>query len=186
MEELDRIRPIFQLKNVRRQTKVKDGTESSADHSWACAVLADYFITRYSLVLDRTKVMKILLYHDLVEVESGDTYFMGDLSDKEDRENKGATALKNKLPSALAEEYGRLFEEYREAKTPEAQFAHAIDKLEPCIHLLDHKDEWRKKGFTEKNLREKKQPAIEKVPVLFDFFNQLMEFLKQNDYIPEK
>lgn len=69
MEDYKKVLVLYQLKAVYRACDVDDRKESSAEHSWGCMILADYFLSKMKLKLDRTKVMDILLYHDLVEVE---------------------------------------------------------------------------------------------------------------------
>jgi len=184
MSELDKLRTVFKLKEVCRNIPVQSRKESPAEHSWCCMVLADYFLQK--IEVDRSKVMDLLLYHDLVEIESGDTYFMDEESVKKQkkREEEGFKALHKKLPPELLEKYIKLHNEFQEKKTIEAKFAHAIDKLEPVIHMLDYKEEeWKNGELTEKYLREKKEKSFEPFPEIASFFEDIMSYLKENKYI---
>ncbi len=104
------------------------------------------------------------------------------MKEKPQKEKIGLEILKKKIPKKLLEEYVKLFKEFKENKTREAKFAQAIDKMEPMIHLIDYKEEWRKFGINEKVLREKKQKYIEPFPELLKFFNQVILYLKENNY----
>lgn len=75
MDELQRIRKLYKLKSVYRDSSVGNRKESSAEHSWSCLMLADYFIEKMNLKIDRIKVYELLMYHDLVEIEAGDTLY---------------------------------------------------------------------------------------------------------------
>lgn len=183
IKDLEQIRTLLKLKEVERFTIVKERQESTAEHSWACMILADYFLTKHP-ELHREKVMDLLMYHDLVEIEAGDTNWLDpDKEAKEKREEEGFLRLKKKIPSSLAEKYHRLHHEYIEHKTQEAKFAHAIDKLEPCIHYLDYPKEWHKMKLTEALIREKKQPSFEPFPEIMEFWEDLIIFLKKNNYL---
>ena len=73
MDEINKIKKLYELKKIYRSTKVENRFESSAEHSWSCLILADYFINKYHLNINKQKVFELLLYHDLVEIETGDT-----------------------------------------------------------------------------------------------------------------
>ncbi len=93
--------------------------------------------------------------------------------------------LKNKIPKELKEEYNYYFKEFEENKTKEAQFSKAIDKLEVLIHMLDYKEEWIKQKWTEKKLRQFKEHYFIPIPEIHSFFNDLVKYLKTNNYFIE-
>ena len=187
MQDLEKINILLKLKEVNRVTRVLNRNESSAEHTYGCLMLADYFLNKFKINLDKEKVMQLLLYHDFVEIESGDTYFMDEegIKNQKTKEQAALRIIQQKIPQEISQKYVQLFNEYEEAKTPEAKFAQAIDKLEPMIHALDYKKLWHEKGFTEKNIREKKQKPMESFPELLTFFNEIMEFLKTNGYFKQ-
>lgn len=182
INELNKVRTLLKLKEVNRYGVVKDRQESSAEHSWSCMVLADYFLEKYGYDIDRTKVMDLLLYHDLVEIESGDTYFLGDSHKKEIKEEAGFKRLLTKIPPSLEEKYSKLHIEFIDNKTPEAKFAHAVDKLEALIHFLDYKELWLKEGYDEKLIRKMKEPPLKDFPELQRFLEDIIDFLKKNKF----
>ena len=73
MDELQRIRKLYKLKCVYRDSSVGNRKESSAEHSWSCLMLADYFMKKIKLKINKMRVYELLMYHDLVEIEAGDT-----------------------------------------------------------------------------------------------------------------
>lgn len=73
MEDLDGIRYLYRLKEIERLNSVGSRRESAAEHSWSCLVLADYFMSRSDTGLDRLRVYELLVYHDVIELEAGDT-----------------------------------------------------------------------------------------------------------------
>jgi len=170
MKELEKIRILFKLKEVERAGRIKERAESSAEHTWACMILAEYFMKRINVKVDELKVLKLLLYHDLIEIESGDVFILDEKAKKHQKENEqqAFNILISKVPNNLTEEYNLLWKEHEDRKTIESRFAHAIDKLEPIIHWLDYREEWRKEGFNEQKLREKKER----------YFNDFPEIMK--------
>lgn len=73
METINKLRKFYHLKNVDRDAVVGKRKESSAEHSWSTLILADYFLNIMNdKSLNRLKVYELLLYHDIVEIESGD------------------------------------------------------------------------------------------------------------------
>jgi putative hydrolases of HD superfamily len=130
-------------------------------------------------------VMGILLYHDLVEIEAGDTY----VHDKEaqktknQREKKGLAILKRKIPEILVKRYIALYEEYKECKTDEAKFANAIDKLDPIIHSLEKGHSWAEWDLSEDDVREAKERHMVFSKEFTEILEELIAYLRQGKLI---
>jgi Predicted hydrolases of HD superfamily len=145
---------IDKLKQVYRKTKILDRTryENDAEHSWHLAmmaiILAEYANDRS---VDIYKVLKLLLIHDLVEIDAGDTYAYDSTgqSSKKEREIKAAQRLFSLLPEDQGLELMSLWEEYDLHNTMEARFASALDKLQPLLfnHLNDG-EIWKENNIT--------------------------------------
>jgi putative hydrolases of HD superfamily len=163
MEDIHKFRIFNKLKSVYRFNSVDDRKESSAEHSWSCLILADYFITKHKLSIDRLKIYELLMYHDVVEIETGDLPLHPDIArtDKKEKEKIAKKLLHDKLPEPLNDKFIELFTEFEEQNTKESRFAKAIDALEAEIHELDYKEDW--KGWTEEFLRESKLKYIEEI-----------------------
>jgi putative hydrolases of HD superfamily len=177
-----KIRRFYDLKKVERACSVMSRKESSAEHSWSCLILADYFLSQMEEDLDRLKIYELLMYHDVVEIETGDIDLLDENSrlHKKEVEEKAMHVLKEKIPAVLSEKFLNLFMEFEAGETQEAKFARAIDALDAEIHELDYKEDW--KGWTEEFLRKKKGPLFEEFPALKEAFEQTTAFAKENAY----
>lgn len=185
MKELHKLRTIYKLKNIERATSVGKRKESSAEHSWSCMILADYFLNKINQKLDRLKVYELLLYHDVVEIEAGDVNLIETEKRKQKQllEKKAARKLKKELPTHVGVKFVRLFQEFEDSKTVEARFAKAIDALDAMIHELDYKKDW--KGWTEEFLRKTKAPLFQEFPELQEAFEDIMNYLLKERYFEQ-
>ncbi|MFH1063781.1 MAG: HD domain-containing protein [Candidatus Woesearchaeota archaeon] len=186
MKELEELKHLIRLKEVERRGEVGDRRESTAEHTWACMILADHFIKMVKQPLDELKVMKIIMYHDLVEVECGDVFIL----DTEARKNKkvdeknGSRILADKIPASISKDFLDFFEEFEACETPEAKFAMAMDKMEPIIHWSVYSTKKLKSlGWNEEVIRKTKEKYMEPFPELLKFFNDWIEHMKEEGYI---
>ena len=143
---------IDALKRIIRQNKILDGSrrENSAEHSWHLALFA-LILAEYGHDVDPIRVMTMLLVHDIVEIDAGDTFIYDTkgLKDKKCREQQAADRLFNLLPSDQAVFLRAAWDEFEERTTPEAQFANAIDRLQPLLHNERTGGyAWRRHGIT--------------------------------------
>ncbi len=142
---------IDRMKEIGRQTYLADGSrkENDAEHSFHLAVMA-YLLAEYANEpLNREKVMIMVLVHDLVEIDAGDTYAYdpeGNLT-KADREKKAADRIFGLLPPDQGTELRGLWEEFEARETPEARFAAVLDHMQPVL-LTDRADgkSWKEHG----------------------------------------
>jgi putative hydrolase of HD superfamily len=141
------------LKSVLRRTYVvgTERYENSAEHSWqlplAALVLAEYA----EEPLDLCRVLKMLLVHDIIEIDAGDTYCYDEQGalDKAEREGRAADRIFGLLPADQAAEVHALWAEFEAGTTPEALFANAVDRLMPLLHnYFAQGRSWREHGIT--------------------------------------
>ena len=127
------------------------------------------------------------MYHDLVEIETDDVCISKQDKEtklsKQEKEALAAEKLKGEIPDTLKEKFYSLFQEYEENKTPEAKFANAIDKLDPFLHELDYKEDW--KGWSEEFVRRKKEKYFEGFPAIKEVFEQAMSFANENSFFEQ-
>jgi putative hydrolases of HD superfamily len=146
---------VDKLKEVFRQTVCTQSrrAENDAEHSWhlclAVIVLSEH---ANSPGLDVLKVLKMLILHDLVEIDAGDTfaYDTAGRAGAHEREALAADRIFGLLPADQAVEFRALWDEFEEVATPEAKFAAAIDRFQPC--LLNCSTEgaaWKRHGVTQ-------------------------------------
>lgn len=181
MKEINKFRTIYELKKVYRENSVEKRKESSAEHSWSCLILADYFMSKHDMKLDRLKVYELLMYHDLLEIETEDVPLNPENNRIEKNEEKEIKILENKLPYPINLKFIDLYKEYKERKTKEARFSKAIDVLDAQIHELDYKEDW--KGWTREFLVEQKIKYVKEFSPLEEAFNEVVEYLIENDFL---
>jgi putative hydrolase of HD superfamily len=165
---------VDKLKEVFRQTHCIQSRrpENDAEHSWhlclAVIVLAEHANTR---PIDVLRVLKMVVIHDLVEIDAGDTfaYDTARMAGQHEREAVAADRIFGMLPSDQALEFRALWDEFEERKTPEAKFASAIDRLQPI--LLNSSTQgaaWKRHGVTEDRVRARNAHIAEGSRVLWE------------------
>ncbi len=144
---------IDRLKSVVRRSYLLSGErrEDSAEHSWHVAVMALLLSEYAEAPVDVARVVKMLLVHDIVEVDAGDTlvYDAAGNADKAEREGRAAERLYGLLPEDQGRELAALWREFEAAETPDARFAAALDRLMPILHNVHTAGRaWREHGIT--------------------------------------
>src|SRR5690606_13001631 len=128
---------IDRLKRILRRTSLVGGDrrENSAEHSWHLAVMAMILAEHANEPVDALHVLKMLLVHDIVEIDAGDTfaYDVQANQDKEAREQAAAERIFGLLPADQRDEIRAMWEEFDARVTPEARFANAMDRLMPAL-----------------------------------------------------
>ena len=137
-KRLEFMREIDRLKSVYRQAWLADGSrnESDGEHCWHVSVLALLFSDLIEEKgLDLLKIVKMLLIHDIVEADAGDTYAFDKNAnlDKKEREERAAERLFGILPLGQGAEWKECWREFDAEKTPEAVFAALLDKIHPVL-----------------------------------------------------
>jgi putative hydrolase of HD superfamily len=149
--QLQFILEIDKLKSVYRRTYLIDGArhENSAEHSWHLAMLALILAEHANEPLDVAKVVKMVLVHDIVEIDAGDTYIYDAQGDKAERERIAADRVFGLLPEDQEAEFRGLWEEFETGATPEARFAAALDRFIPQLHNYHTQGRsWKEHGIT--------------------------------------
>lgn len=143
---------IDKLKSVFRRSYLLSGerNENSAEHSWHVAMLAMILAEHVEEDVDLSRVVKMLLIHDIVEVDAGDTlvYDTAAAAKKAESEKRAADRIFGLLPDDQRSEFVECWEEYEESQTPEARFAMAVDRLMPMLHNYHTRGRaWRENGI---------------------------------------
>lgn len=125
------------VKNIFRQTYLADGRrkENDAEHSWHLALMAVLLKEHMNEDADVARVMIMVLIHDLVEIDAGDTYAYDEkgAQTKREREVKAAERIFGILPEDQGRYFRELWEEFEAYETPEAKFAHLLDNFQPIL-----------------------------------------------------
>ncbi|QUO31038.1 HD domain-containing protein [Faecalicatena sp. Marseille-Q4148] len=131
------IKEIDKVKSIFRQTYLADGTrkENDAEHSWHIALMAVLLKEYVSEDVDVAKVMTMVLLHDLVEIDAGDTYAYDSegAKSKREREVKAADRIFGILPEDQGMYFRELWEEFEAYETPDAKYAHLLDNFQPLL-----------------------------------------------------
>lgn len=128
---------IDKVKNIFRQTYLADAgrKENDAEHSWHIALMA-YLLQEYAeKPVDVSKVMLMVLIHDLVEIDAGDTYAYDDAGaeTKRAREEAAADRIFGLLPEDQGKYFRELWEEFEAYESPEGKYAHLLDNFQPLL-----------------------------------------------------
>lgn len=152
-EQLAFVLEVDALKSVVRRNYLADGSrlENTAEHSWTLALMAVVLAEHAVEPVDVGKVVKMVVVHDLVEVDAGDTYIYDPaaVAGQAEREAVAADRIFGLLPEDQGKELRALWEEFEEGTTPEARFGRAVDRM--AGFLLNHASRgrtWRQYGVT--------------------------------------
>ncbi|MCI8321829.1 MAG: HD domain-containing protein [Dorea sp.] len=136
-QQFEFIREMDKEKFIGRQTYLSDGVrkENDAEHAWHMALMTILLSEYANEEINVLKTVAMLLIHDLVEIDAGDTYAYDEegKKTKEQRERKAAERIYGLLPSDQQRWLRELWEEFEEWKSPEARFAHAMDCVQPLM-----------------------------------------------------
>lgn len=136
-KQLDFIREIDKEKQIFRQTYLSDGKrkENDAEHAWHMAVMAFLLKEYANEEIDVLKTMQMILIHDVVEIDAGDTYAYDEAAKatQREREEKAAARLFGLLPEDQGQEMLALWEEFEAGDTKEAKFARTLDNFQPMM-----------------------------------------------------
>jgi putative hydrolase of HD superfamily len=163
------------LKTITRNTLLTDQSrfENAAEHSWHVALAAlVFFDSAPAKGMDLARILRMLLVHDLVEIDAGDLlcYHTDQIRNQKEREEKAAERIFNLLADDQAEKLGRLWREFEAMETPEAFFANAIDRLQPLLQAI-HTDgkTWRQHQIRKDQVIERMQPIRVALPALWEY-----------------
>lgn len=180
LQQIQFLVEIDKLKTVLRQTRLIDADrrENSAEHSWHSAVAAMVLAEHANDSIDLAKVLKMVLIHDLVEIDAGDTfcYDYAGYADKALREERAAERIFGLLPQEQGREFRALWQEFEERATPEARFAAALDRFMPVLHNLHTGGgTWTRHGITRAQVEERNSPMAEGSVTLWAYISRALD-----------
>ncbi len=145
---------LDKLKSVLRRTRVKSAEgrlENSGEHSWHVALMAVLMEEHANAPVDICRVMKMLLIHDVVEIDAGDTFVYDTAASKEqaEKEIKAAERLFGMLPTDQGQELLALWQEFEAAQSDDAKYAKALDRLIPMLlNYHNNGQSWKENSVT--------------------------------------
>ncbi len=155
-----------------RQTPLCDGSrrENSAEHSWHLALMASVLAEHSAEEVNVSRVVQMLLVHDLVEIDAGDTfaYDTAANADRETRERLAADRIFGLLPTEQARELRELWEEFEAQSSPDARFAAALDRLQPLLNNHhSNGGSWRAHHVSRSQVLRRMEPIRGAIPSLW-------------------
>jgi putative hydrolase of HD superfamily len=171
---------LDQLKLVLRQNLVMDESrrENSAEHSWHIATMATVLAEYAPQSIDQLRVLKMLLLHDVIEIEAGDTFCfdVAGNKDKAEREQRAADQVFGLLPAEQAIEFRAAWDEFEAGVTTEARFANALDRFQVLLQNVNTRGgTWRIHGIEKARVVQRMLPIKAGAPALWPVVERYLE-----------
>lgn len=184
MERIDKqfefIREIDKEKEITRHTFLADASrrENDAEHAWHMAIMTLLLREYANEEIDVLKTITMLLIHDIVEIDAGDTYAYDEKGkeNQAEREEKAAKRIFNMLPGDQAEKMIALWHEFEAQKTPEAKFARCMDNIQPMM-LNDASNglAWEENQVKISQILKRNERTAEGSKVLWDYMKHILQ-----------
>ena len=179
LQQISFIKEIDKVKYIQRKTKLfnSDRNENDAEHSWHLALMAIVLAEHSNEPVDILKVVKMVLIHDIVEIDAGDTFLYDIQKDhvNTDEERLAAERIFGMLPKKQAEDLIATWEEFEAGETKEARFAKAMDRLEPLLqNTSNNGGTWKEFGVSYEKVHQKKSVIREGSAVIWDYAENLI------------
>jgi putative hydrolase of HD superfamily len=179
LKQIAFIKEIDKVKYIQRKTKLfnSDRNENDAEHSWHLAIMAVVLAEHSNENIDVLKVVKMLLIHDIVEIDAGDTFIYDTQKNhtNTDEERLAANRIFGLLPKAQAEELIEIWEEFEAGETKEAKFAKSMDRLEPLLqNTSNNGGTWAEFGVDYDKVYNKKKVIKDGSEVIWDYAENLI------------
>lgn len=171
---------VDKVKNIFRQTYLADGNrkENDAEHSWHLA-LAAFILKEYAAEdVDLLKVIIMVLIHDLVEIDAGDTYAYDEkgAETKRAREEAAADRIFGMLPEDQGLYFRELWEEFEAYESADAKYAHLLDNFQPL--LLNHESggkSWTEHSVKKSQIYKRNERIEETSPEVWEWMKRLID-----------
>ena len=173
------IHEIDKLKYIQRRTRLfnSNRSENDAEHSWHLAMMTLVLVQHSEVPVDVLKVLKMVLIHDIVEIDAGDTFIYDTAKNHSntEEERKAAQRIFGILPQKQADEMLSIWEEFESGQTPEAKFARTMDRLEPLLQNISNKGgTWKEFGVDYSKVYEKKKVMKEGSTAIWNYAENLI------------
>lgn len=179
-QQLAFILEIDKVKNIFRQNYLADGRrqENDAEHSWHIALMAILLKEYAEEEVDVLKVMTMVLIHDLVEIDAGDTYAYDTegYATKRERELRAADRIFGILPADQCAYFRRLWDEFEEYETPDAKYAHLLDNFQPFL-LNDASDgiSWVEHQVQKSQIYKRNEKMEETSAIIWEYMKRVID-----------
>ena len=173
-KQINFIREMDKEKFIGRQTYLSDGKrkENDAEHAWHLALMTLLLSEYANEKIDTLKTMTMVLFHDVVEIDAGDTYAYDEEGKKTQaqREQKAAERLYGLLPEDQGAKLKAIWEEFEAGETPEAKFAHTMDNIQPAmLNAANGGVAWKERGISMSQIMKRNAHTAEGSQKLWDY-----------------
>ena len=189
-QQLNFILELDKLKAVYRQALIKvddNRFENSAEHSWHIAMMALTFEPYAAEPVNMTRVLNMLLVHDIVEIDAGDTFAFGeqqDLDAQEAKELAAAHRIFGLLPEAQCQVQLDMWLEFERAETADARFAKAMDRILPLIQNMQNDGgSWARHQVKRSQVLARNRYLEVSAPKLWDYAVEQIELATKNGWL---
>lgn len=174
------IKEIDKVKYIQRRTKLfnSDRNENDAEHSWHLALMAIVLNQHANENIDLLKVVKMVLIHDIVEIDAGDTFIYDTRKSHSntDAERLAANRIFGLLPTDQAAEFISIWEEFEAGETAEAKYARSMDRLEPLLqNTSNNGGTWAEYDVKYQSVYEKKKIIKEGSEAVWKYAEELID-----------
>jgi putative hydrolase of HD superfamily len=179
LKQVSFIKEIDKLKYIQRKTKLfnSDRNENDAEHSWHLAMMTIVLAEHSDKAIDVLKVLKMVLIHDIVEIDAGDVFLYDTTKShtNTDEELIAAKRIFGLLPTEQAEEFIAIWEEFEEGITDEAKFAKSMDRFEPLLqNTSNNGGTWAEYNVPHQTVYDKKKVIKEGSTTIWNYAENLI------------
>ncbi len=190
MQQMEFIIEIDKLKDIERRNLILQGKrfENTAEHSWSLGIMAMLLCEHANEPVDQVNVMKMVLVHDIVEIDAGDTYCYDTkgYEDKADREKQAADRLFGMLNDAQQREFRALWDEFEDRATADAKFANAIDRILPLMQNWQANGvPWKKRNIRVDQVRERMAPVRDGSVEIWELSEHIIQQAHEKGYLQD-
>jgi putative hydrolase of HD superfamily len=173
--EIDKLKTVFRRSNLIADT---ERFENSAEHSWHLAFYVWMLAEHTNANINPLRVLKMVLLHDVVEIDAGDTFSYDEKAHigKEERERKAAERLFGILPADQGDELMQLWQEFEAGETTDAKFAVTVDRLQPLLHnYVTGGGSWKRHDVKRVQVEKRMQPVKDGSRALAEMMDELLD-----------
>lgn len=185
LKQIEFIKEIDKLKYIQRKTKLfnSDRHENDVEHSWHLGMMAIVLAEHANKAIDMLKVIKMVMIHDIVEIDAGDTFMYDKQKNHSntEEERKAAQRIFGLLPSNQASELIAIWEEFEAGESEEARFAKAMDRFEPLLQNTSNQGgTWREFDVKYATVFEKKSIIKNGSTTIWNYAEELINQSVEN------
>ena len=179
LQQINFIKEIDKIKYIQRKTKLfnSNRNENDAEHSWHLAMMTIVLAEHSDIPIDVLKVLKMVLIHDIVEIDAGDTFIYDTKKNhtNTNEERNAANRIFGMLPNEQADELISIWEEFESGESNEAKFAKSMDRFEPLLQNVSNiGGTWTEFGVCYDKVLEKKKNIKEGSSSLWNYAEKLI------------